>query len=129
MTSKSVSTTRIAVRWAVITGATAALFASIGEATSVQPERTAPRIVNVASPSSPDAAMDAAVDHCAAAPRDVRQACWSLYLRPAFRDVVSGKVAVAECLSGAREEVREYPGKGVYAGYVRGCVLGNLETP
>jgi hypothetical protein len=125
MIKKTEGVGRSMVKWGLITGALIALFTPTAEASTPHPART----VHVVSQSGPQALMRAAVRRCAVAPKSARQACWSLYTRPAFGDVPLGKDIVAECIHNARVEANDWPGKGVFATYLKGCVRGNIETP
>lgn len=85
--------------------------------------------VRVITTPQPTEAMRVAVRRCATAPKNVRQACHSLYLRPAFRDIPSGRDIVSECYGQAKQEKKDYPGPRTWGDYLRGCILGNIETP
>lgn len=89
----------------------------------------APHTVHVVTTAQPTKAMHTAARRCATAPKNVRQACHSLYLRPAFQGIPSGRAIVAECYGAARAEARDYPGPNTWSDYLRGCILGNIRTP
>lgn len=132
MMNKSAKKNRNRLAWAAITAALLAAAFTLTPTAQATPaphtgDRT--RTVHVVSPSSPEAFTRAAVRRCATAPKNVRQACWSLYLRPAFGDIPSGRAIVAECYGAAKQEAKDYPGPRTWADYLRGCILGNIETP
>jgi hypothetical protein len=129
MMNKRVKRTRIGLAFAGIAAGLLAVITPNAQASPNHHQPTPPHATAHHQPTSPEAAMRAAVRRCLPAPRDVKRACWSLYLRPAIDDIPSGRAVLAECLDQAREEARERGNEDTYARYLRGCILGNIRTP
>lgn len=132
MMSKKLRRSRIGITFAGMTAGLLAIAFSLtpsAQATTTPHTDDHTSTVRVVSPSSPEAFMHTAVRRCTPAPKNVRRACWSLYLRPAFRDIPSGRDIVAECFGAAKAEAHDYPGPRTWSEYLRGCILGNIETP
>lgn len=115
--------------WGGITAGMIMLFGATADASTTYPTTTGTHTVRVVSTPEPTKAMHAAVRRCAPAPKDVRQACHSLYLRPQTGEWPAGRKIVAECFGQADVEARAYPGPRTWAKYLRGCILGNIRTP
>lgn len=111
--------------WGGITAGAIALLAPTAEASGTH----RPTIVHVVTTPKPIKAMYAAVRRCAKAPKNVRAACHSLYLRPETSEWPAGRKIVAECFGQADAEAKAYPGPHTWADYVEGCFLGNIKTP
>lgn len=130
MSNKRTAAERIGLGTLALVLTVAAGYAALTGTGTAQAAPTGAQTTQVkVSPDSATAWMRAAERRCATAPKNVRRACWSLYLRPAFGDIPAGRDIVNECYGAARVEAQDYPGPRTWADYLRGCILGNIETP
>lgn len=128
MTSKRARKSRIGLAFAGITAGMLALFAPVAEATSTHPAGTGGYTVHVNAGPAPTKAMRTALRVCAPAPKNLRQLCHSLALRPALGDTPAGLPVVRECFTEARSEGKRY-GAAHGRAYLKGCLESSVLNP